>query len=330
MNDAFFKTASPAPGFGFAGAPLDRLCEQRDDASLVAGLKAQPGARVILFARDMPLMKRAAERLEPLFALAAIAELGGARAEALLGVGADGAPIFAALLPDGAVEQLADHSEGLLDRRELVVPGRDDIALIDLRSLAIEGRFAPDIVAMLGQAKAILGWHARHGYCSNCGAPTRVAAAGWRRECDACKTHHFPRTDPVVIMLAISGERCLLGRQSRWPTGMYSCLAGFVEPGETIEEAVRREILEEAGVVINEVAYLASQPWPFPSSLMIGCLARAAKSDIAVDGTELEDARWFTREDALAMLEKRHPEGLTAPNAMAIAHHILRHWATNP
>jgi NAD+ diphosphatase len=180
---------------------------------------------------------------------------------------------------------------------------------------------------VLGQAKAILSWHVRHGFCANCGAATRPAAAGWRRECDACKAQHFPRTDPVVIMLALDGERCVLGRQSRWPMGMYSCLAGFVEPGETIEEAVRREIREEAGIACGEVAYLASQPWPFPSSLMIGCFARATSRDIVVDDVELEDARWFKHDEVMAMFDKRHPEGLTAPMPMAIAHHILRVWA---
>jgi NAD+ diphosphatase len=329
MNDAFFKTAGRAPAFGFGGGPLDRVSERRDDDAYVAALRARPDAKAVLIARDMPILPRGAAPLAPFFPPAEIERLGGAQFEALLGIEAGGAPVFAALLPDGAVEQIADDSEGFLDRRQLVVPGRDDLALTDLRSIAVQGLVGAEALAVLGQAKAILSWHARHGFCANCGAATRIAAAGWRRECDACKAQHFPRTDPVVIMLALEGERCLLGRQSRWPKGMYSCLAGFVEPGETIEEAVRREIREESGITCGEVAYLASQPWPFPSSLMIGCFARATSRDIVVDGEELEDARWFTRDEVMAMFEKRHPEGLSAPMAMAIAHHILRIWAEN-
>jgi NAD+ diphosphatase len=281
----------------------------------------------VLIARDMPILPRGAPPLAPFFPIAEIERLGGARFEALLGIEAAGAPVFAALLPDGAVELVADDSDGFLDRRRLVVPGRDDLVPTDLRSIATQGLVGADALAVLGQAKAILSWHARHGFCANCGAATRTAAAGWRRECDVCKAQHFPRTDPVVIMLALDGERCLLGRQSRWPKGMYSCLAGFVEPGETIEEAVRREIREEAGIACGEVAYLASQPWPFPSSLMIGCFVRATSRDIVVDGEELEDARWFQRDDVMAMFDRRHPEGLSAPMPMAIAHHILRVWA---
>ena len=228
----------------------------------------------------MPVLPRGAPPRDPLFPLSRVAALGGARFEALLGVDARGAPVFAALLADGAVEEIADLSDGFLDRRTLVVPGRDDLELVDLRTIAVQGLVSAQALAILGQAKAILHWHARHGHCANCGAPTRIAAAGWRRECDACKAQHFPRTDPVVIMLAVDGEQCLLGRQARFPKGMYSCLAGFLEPGETIEEAVRREIHEEAGIDCGEVAYVASQPWPFPSSLMIGCLARG---DLARD-----------------------------------------------
>jgi NAD+ diphosphatase len=326
MNEVFFKTPTRAPGFSFAGAPLDRLSERREEAPFLAALRARPDARAVVFARDMPLLRRAGDALEPLFPLAAVASLGGARLEALLGVGADGAPVFAALLPDDAVEEIADASDGFLDRRQLVVPGRDDIALTDLRSLALEGRVGAEAIAILGQAKAVLNWHARHGYCANCGAPTRLAAAGWRRECDACKAVHFPRTDPVVIMLAVEGDRCLLGRQSRFPKGMYSALAGFVEPGETIEEAVRREIREEASIACGEIVYLASQPWPFPSTLMIGCLARASGGEIVLGDHELEDARWFTRDEVAAMFEKRHPAGLSAPAPMAIAHHLVRYW----
>ncbi|MGD0185605.1 MAG: NAD(+) diphosphatase [Roseiarcus sp.] len=327
MKDAFFKTAARAFGFGFAGAPLDRLSAKRDDFGFVAALRERADARAALIARDMPILPKGEAPREPFFPLSAVAALGGARFEALLGLDARGAPVFAAALPDGAVEMLADESEGILDRRVLIVPGRDDLELVDLRTIAVQGLVSPDAVAILGQAKAILDWHARHGHCAHCGAPTRIVAAGWRRECDACKAQHFPRTDPVVIMLALDGERCLLGRQARFPKGMYSCLAGFVEPGETIEEAVRREIHEEAGVACGEVAYVASQPWPFPSSLMVGCLAQATSRAITIDRVELEDARWFDRADVAAMFEKRHPQRLWAPNPMAIAHHILRYWA---
>ena len=327
MNDAFFKTPAGAPMFGFAGGALDRLSERREDSAYLAALQARPDAQAAIFARDMPILPRGEGLRSPYFPLAEVARLGGARLEALLGVAADGAPVFAALLPDDAVEQVGGGADGFFDRRQLIVPDRDDLALIDLRSIAMQGLVAPGPLAVLGQAKSILSWHVRHGFCANCGAATRVAAAGWRRECDVCQTQHFPRTDPVVIMLAIDGDRCLLGRQARWPTGMYSCLAGFLEPGETIEEAVRREIREEAGIVCGEVAYLASQPWPFPSSLMIGCFARATSRDIAVDAVELEDARWFTRDEVIAMFDKRHAENFSAPVPMAIAHHIMRTWA---
>ena len=275
----------------------------------------------------MPILPAREGVRGPLFAIEEIAALGGARFEVLLGVDGGGAPVYAALLPDGAVEEIADLSDGFLDRRMLVAPGRQDLQLVDLRSIAAQGLVSPADVAILGQAKAILHWHARHSFCAHCGAPTRVTAAGWRRECEACKAQHFPRTDPVVIMLAVDGERCLLGRQARFPKNMYSALAGFLEPGETIEEAVRREIHEEAGIACGEVAYVASQPWPFPSSLMIGCLARATSREITVEREELEDARWFEREEVTAMFEKRHPAGLLAPNPMAIAHHLLRFWA---
>ncbi len=327
MKDAFFKTAARSLCFGFSGAPLDRISDKREDSGFVAALRERADARAALIARDMPILPRGVAPRDPLFPLSALAALGGARFEALLGLDARGAPVVAASLADGAVEEIADASDGFLDRRTLIVPGRDDLELVDLRTIATQGLVSPDALAILGQAKAILHWHARHGHCANCGAPTRIAAAGWRRECDACEAQHFPRTDPVVIMLAVDGERCLLGRQARFPKGMVSCLAGFVEPGETIEEAARREIHEEAGIECGEVAYVASQPWPFPSSLMIGCLARATSREIKIDAVELEDARWFDRAEVALMFEKRHPEGLSTPAPMAIAHHLLRYWA---
>src|SRR6185369_7844338 len=178
----------------------------------------------------------------------------------------------------------------------------------------------------IAEAKAVLSWHLRHRFCPNCGHATQAVCGGWKRDCPDCKTEHFPRTDPVVIMLAIDGERCLLGRSPRFLPTMWSCLAGFIEPGESIEDAVHRETREEAGIACGRVKYFGSQPWPFPSSLMIGAHAEALTRDIVVDKQELEDARWFTREEIVSMLARRHPQGLTTPPPVAIAHHIIRAW----
>ncbi|NEV80338.1 NAD(+) diphosphatase, partial [Rhodopseudomonas sp. BR0C11] len=169
-------------------------------------------------------------------------------------------------------------------------------------------------------------WTQRHGYCANCGTRTAMAQGGWKRDCPSCKAEHFPRTDPVVIMLVTHGDRCLLGRQKQFPAGMYSCLAGFVEAAETIEDAVRREIVEESGILCTDVRYYMTQPWPYPSSLMIACTATATTDDITVDRTELEDARWFSRDEAAQMLKREHPDGLFGPHPFAIAHHLLGRW----
>src|SRR6266536_3522057 len=160
----------------------------------------------------------------------------------------------------------------------------------------------------------------------DCGPRTAMKDGGWKRECPSCKAEHFPRTDPVVIMLVTAGDKCLLGRQKQFPPGMYSCLAGFVEAAETIEDAVRREILEESGIRCTDVNYYMTQHWPYPSSLMIGCTARATSEDIVVDRTELEDARWFDRAEATLMLKRQHPDGLAGPHPFAIAHHLLGRW----
>jgi NAD+ diphosphatase len=190
-----------------------------------------------------------------------------------------------------------------------------------MRGLVEVGHLPP-----LAEGKALLHWHARHRFCPNCGAPTQPVDGGWRRDCAACKLQHFPRTDPVAIMLAVRDDHCLLGRSHRFQPGMWSCLAGYIEPGEGIEDAVRRETREEAGIVCGRVNYFASQPWPFPTSLMIACHAQALSQEIVIDRTELADARWFSREEAALMLARAHPEGFTAPVPVAIAYHIIRHW----
>jgi NAD+ diphosphatase len=178
----------------------------------------------------------------------------------------------------------------------------------------------------VAQARALLDWHAHHEFCSSCGSSTRAAQGGALRFCADCRTEHFPRVNPVVISVVVRGEECLLGRGSGWPAGMFSALAGFVEAGETLEDAVRREILEESAIRVGEVRYLRSQPWPFPSSLMMGCIAEALSSEIRVDSNELEDARWFGRDRVLAALAGKG-DGFFVPPALSIAHHIVRAWA---
>lgn len=197
---------------------------------------------------------------------------------------------------------------------------------IEVRAAA--SQFSLEDLAIVGHGRALIDWHDRHGFCARCGAPTRAIDGGARRQCETCETEHFPRTDPVVIMLVAHGDRALLGRQSRMPPGLYTTLAGFVEQGETIEEAVAREIHEEAGIRIANVRYFASQPWPFPSSLMIGCFADATSETIRVDRDELEDARWFSRREVEAMIARPFAgsELPFGPPRFAIARRLLEAW----
>lgn len=181
-------------------------------------------------------------------------------------------------------------------------------------------------LAIYGGARSLVDWHARHRFCARCGGGTRLAKGGWQRTCDGCGAEHFPRVDPVTIMLVEHDDKVLLGRQPRFPPRRFSALAGFVEPGESIEDAVAREVLEEAGVTVRDVSYVASQPWPFPSSLMIGCHSYADSADLVVDTTELEEARWFSRSEVAEAMAGGEEGTFIAPPPHAVAHHLLQWW----
>lgn len=196
--------------------------------------------------------------------------------------------------------------------------------LVDLRSLALQGVLPQDELLLAGQARALCAWHAVNRCCPRCGGRSLMADGGWRRRCTACAMDQYPRSDPAVIMLISRGDLCLLGHEHRFPQGLYSTLAGFVEPGDDIEHAVRREVMEEAGIEVGAVRYVASQPWPFPHSLMIGCWGEALTEAIRIDATELGDVRWFTRVELTAMVEGRHPEGLFIPPSISMAHTLIR------
>ena len=300
----------PEPRLGYSDSRLQRAAELRTDAAALARLAADRSAGAYVVGGDLIVMKKGAPLSEPLFTVDAARALGAVTEMIFLGQ-VDDAPRFGVGIAPAAAEALK---------------ARDDFHVTDLRSIAALGLAAPEHLAPIAEAKAVLHWHARHRFCPNCGAPTQVVCGGWRRDCPSCEAQHFPRTDPVVIMLAIDGERCLLGRSPRFLPSMWSCLAGFMEPGESIEDAVLRETREEAGIVCGRVRYFRSQPWPFPSSLMIGCHAEALTREIAVDYQELEGARWFDKDEVVAMLMRRHPQGLTVPAPFAIAHHIIRAW----
>jgi NAD+ diphosphatase len=312
MNDATRRRERSALT-GFGVNPLDRRADLRDKADAVAALRHRSDTRVAVVAGETPVLKRLdGEALSIWFSHGETELLGPGREEAFLGLDSDGTPRFARLLDK-------EQAETLEERPELV--------LSDLRSVALKRLVPTEEIGALGGSKALLDWHQRHRFCAQCGGPSEPGSAGWKRQCTACGAQHFPRTDPVVIMLATRGDNCLLARQARFVPGMYSCIAGFVEPGETFEDAVRRETWEEAGLRTGAVRYIASQPWPFPGSLMIGCLAEALNDEIVLDGTELEAGRWFSRTEALQMLEGTHAEGFTAPQHLAIANTILKAWA---
>jgi NAD+ diphosphatase len=313
---------------GFAGNPLDRLSLLRDDSEALARIVADSAARAVVFVQSMPVLRPDRERLVAFHPLEQARGFGAAQTEVLLGRDEIG-PVFALLLPDEAAEaDEAPDARAFVDRRWLMLPNHPQLQVHDLRALANKKLQARSELAILAQAKSILHYHATHRFCARCGAETRSAAAGWRRDCPSCDARHFPRTDPVAIMLVVDGDHCLLGRARHFPEKMYSCLAGFVESGETLEEAVRREVMEESGIVVGAVTYSASQPWPFPASLMFGCRAQALSREITMDANELEDCRWFSRAEARAMIEESHREGFFAPGKIAIARSLLEQWVT--
>jgi len=300
----------PSQFVGFAGNRLDRQAEKRgDDAAQLA--LADPAARVMLVRGGRAYLKVNGGGFEAFFATAEIGALGAAAEPVLLGADQVG-PVLAAV---AGVEPEA-------------LP--ETIKAIDYRSVYVQGLLGLSELGAMAQAASLLAWHATHKFCGRCGNETEIRAGGYKRHCPACGADHFPRTDPVAIMLTVTRETCLLGRGAHFLQGMYSALAGFIEPGETIEAAVRRETLEESGISLGRVVYHASQPWPFPYSLMIGCYGEALDRTIRRDEAELEDCRWFSRDEVLSMLEKRHPDGLGVPPSGAIAHHLIRHWAENP
>ena len=302
------------PAFGslprqaYSGSLLERAAALRGDEVKLAAFLTHPRAGVYVVGGESIVLKAQGAAPDPLFSPDEARALGVARETVFLGLLHD-APRFGVGIDPAAIEALK---------------ARADLKLIDLRTIAMQGEVDTVHVPPLAEAKAILGWHARHRFCPNCSAATVLTQAGWRRDCPVCKAEHFPRTDPVVIMLPIKGDRCVLGRSPRFPPTMWSCLAGFCEPGESIEEAVRREVAEEVGVTCARVRYFATQPWPFPSSLMIGCHAEAVSDDVVIDKSEIEDARWFDRAELKSMLLRQHPQELSTPPPIAIAHHIIR------
>ena len=284
---------------GFTGSPLDRADRVRNDAEAYGALLGDWRARVL-----------GLDGLDPLLASEggllwhSIAELTGSEELILLGL-SDGKPHFVALV----------EADGGLFRSPAI-----------WRALSM---LPAEDAAIYGTARSLIEWHNSHRFCGKCGHVTELFRAGWGRKCGNCGKEHFPRTDPVVIMLAEYEGKALLGRQSRFPPGNYSALAGFLEPGESVEEAVRREIHEEAGVTCGAVRYVTSQPWPFGGAqLMIACVADAKDDAITLDTDELEDAMWVSKDEARAALANADDRRFNAPPPFAIAHSLLKHWVS--
>jgi NAD+ diphosphatase len=311
----------------FGGSALDRAVELRASAGALAAAREDPSARILPVWRGKPLI--AGEGRDRLGWVATGHPSLTAAAEAPVLLGREpGALWFAADIsawePAGVD---AAATAAFFDATEQAHPALPaDHRFAELRGAMT--RLSPRAAELAATAKALLGWHATHRFCARCGAASAPAMGGWQRSCVGCGAHHFPRTDPVVIMLVTRGNAVLLGRSAVWPEGMFSLLAGFVEPGETIEAAVRREVVEETGVRTGAVRYLASQPWPYPASLMLGCAAEAESEAITLDPAELEAARWVTREEMVAVMAGSHPE-IRPPRRGAIAEFLLRAWLSD-
>jgi NAD+ diphosphatase len=297
-----------------AAALLDRQSGRRSDSAYLAHLAASPKARFMLVSGLEPVVRAGpGDGPSPTsvwFSQADLDRAGIGSANAIfLGVGDGATPHFAVLVDTAALTGLQTEP------------------LSDLRKLASTGALAASDIALAGLARSLFAWHATSRYCGCCGKPTIFVDGGWKRRCVPCGHETFPRLDPVVIMLVTDGTHCVLAHEPRYASGMYSAIAGFIEPGEDIAHAVRRETFEELGLEVADVSVVQSQPWPFPHSLMIGCVATiigaGAKPLLTIDPTEIVEARWFDRAEAASMLDKSHPDGLWVPGGQAIAHHLI-------
>ncbi len=315
----------------FGGSGLERAAHLRGNAAALADLKTSELTHVVVFWRGKPLIaRRPVEDGGDYLQRVPVTHCGVApymREALFLGSEADGA-IFAVDLADWDPDALdAAAMSAFLDPTEQHHPEfAPTNVFAELR--ANMTRLCPRDAELAATARALFMWHGSHGFCAKCGAASDVSMAGWQRDCPSCGAHHFPRTDPVVIMLITHGNSVLMGRSPGWPEGMYSLLAGFVEPGETLEAAVRREVFEEAGVRVGEVGYLASQPWPFPASLMMGCYGLATSQDIKIDPIEIEDACWVSREEMMQVFAGEHATIKPARRG-AIAHFLLERWLSD-
>lgn len=280
----------------FADSPLDHAGLMRADPDWIEDRRREPGAKAVFFiGGDLALDEHGA----PLILPARRTGMLPVQAPGLVFIGLeDGQAWFAATLADGAAPRGPDF-----------------------RAWAMGSQ--PGLAAILGRARSLLLWHGRRRFCSSCGARNEAVDGGAKLVCASCGTEHFPRVDPSVIMLAHAGERCVLGRQPAWPPGMFSTLAGFMEPGETIEEACAREVKEEVGLTVLSVRYVASQPWPFPSSLMIGLIAEVEAGELRPDD-DIEEARWFSRAEATALMEGHWAR--RAPPGFSIARMLIGRW----
>jgi NAD+ diphosphatase len=321
----------------FSGDPLWRASNERRDPDWVQAHLESPASRFLPLWKNNPLtITKAGATPDPAKGRGAIDPVRGGNPPA-----GDACEIL--WLDASVLKHAAERDRPvLLGVREGVAHFAVDLSPLEepLATLGLEGAEFTDTRAAaarlpvgeagtVAHARALVDWHNRHRFCPACGTPTQPREAGSMRKCDACGAEHFPRTDPVVIMVAWRGDRCILGRQRAWAPNFYSALAGFIDQGETIEEAVRREVKEEVGLEVDEVVYRRSQPWPFPSSLMIGCFARVTGESETVDPMELDGARWFTREEIRRAVLDPNPEkhGYGIPGPIAIAHHIIKDWS---
>jgi NAD+ diphosphatase len=294
----------------FTGNPLDRAATLRRDPDWVRARLTDPASRFLVFRELRPMLLEGNHGLRIDWRPRPVCVDGAV----LLGIDRDHAAHFAIETAEDAIESGAGNAPRFFDTR------------------AAAGALPAEESAIVAQARSLLAWHRDHPICSRCGGPTKPVEAGYSRRCtrNGCRSTHFPRTDPVVIMMVVRGDRALLGRSVReppFPPGLFSCLAGYVEPGESVEEAVGREVREEAGIETGRVLYHSSQPWPFPSSLMLGCFAEALSESVAIDRAEVEEVRWFHRNEVEEALGRcMEDTGIRLPAPITAAHRLARAW----